>query len=285
VSVCLLAEVAAEQEEAASGLMHLSGASGVEIRDGEGLLPPGVAPLPPGRAELRGYFERPEVAEAARALLVEKLGVRGLVEQVREELWAESWKRHFEPLRIGRLWVVPPWIAEAGPAGCERIVLEPGMAFGTGSHATTSLCLAALDRLLAARPGASVFDVGTGSGILAIAAAKLGAGRILATDDDPIAVRVAGENAAANGVGAAIEIADAGREPAGRFDIVVANILANTLVALAPFLLQRLAPGGTLLLSGLLVGQADEVAEAFAPRVSELPRQREQDWMLLSFQG
>ncbi len=165
-SYCLLAEVAADQAEAASGLMHLSGASGVEVRDGEGLLPPGVAPLPPGRSELRGYFERPEVAEAARALLAQRLGIRGALEEVREELWAESWKKHFHPLRIGRLWVVPPWTEEATPAGAQRIVLEPGMAFGTGSHATTSLCLAALDRLLGEKAGASVFDVGTGSGIL-----------------------------------------------------------------------------------------------------------------------
>jgi len=284
VTVCLLAEVAAEQAEAASGLLHLSGASGVEIRDGEGLPPPGVAPPPRGRAELRGYFEAISDADAARAVLAERFGASGYLEEVREELWAESWKSHFHPLQIGRIWVVPPWIEADTPEGAQRLVLEPGMAFGTGSHATTTLCLAALDRLLEARPGASVFDVGTGSGILAIAAAKLGAGRILATDDDPIAVRVAGENAARNGVAGAIEIAAAGAEPPGLFDLVVANILANTLVALAPFLLQRLASGGTLLLSGLLAAQADEVAGAFAS-LRELPRQREQDWMLLSFQG
>jgi ribosomal protein L11 methyltransferase len=280
-----VAEVAADHAEAASGLMHLSGATGVEVRDGEGLLPPGVGPLPPGRAELRGYFEQSEVAEAARGLLAERLGVTAVVEEVREELWSESWKKHFHPLRIGRLWVVPPWIEDATPVGCLRIVLDPGMAFGTGSHATTSLCLAALDRLLEARPGTSVFDVGTGSGILAIAAAKLGARRILATDDDPVAVRIAAENAAGNGVATAIEICAAGREPPGRFDIVIANILANTLVELAPFLRERMAPGGTLLLSGLLAAQADEVARAFGPALRELPRQREEDWMLLGFQG
>jgi ribosomal protein L11 methyltransferase len=243
-----------------------------------------LGPVVAGRAVLRGICAAPAGAEAARSLLVQRLGASGVVEEVREELWAESWKKHFHPMRIGRLHVVPPWIDEATPPGAQRLVLEPGMAFGTGSHATTSLCLGALDRLLLARSGASVFDVGTGSGILAIAAAKLGAGRILATDDDPIAVRTALENAGRNGVGEAIELAAAGQEPEGRFDIVVANILANTLVALAPFLRDRVLPGGTLLLSGLLSGQADEVAAAFMP-LRELPREREGDWMLLGFQG
>ncbi len=277
---CLRAVVEAGHAEAAAGLMHLAGASGVEVRDGEGLLPPGAAPLPTGRAELLGYYERQGDAAAARRWIEDRLGGRGEIEEVVEEPWAESWKKHFRPLVIGRLYVVPPWAEEATPAGCERIVLEPGMAFGTGSHATTALCLAALDELLRARPAASVLDVGTGSGILAIAAAKLG-GVACGSDDDPLALRVAREKAGRNE--GAFVLVPAGQEPARRHDIVVANILANTLVSLAPSLQNWVAPGGRLLLSGLLVSQADEVAAAFAP-LHELPRRREGDWMLLEFE-
>lgn len=276
----LVAEVAAEHAEAAAGLMHLAGASGVEIRDRD-TRPPGTAPLPEGRSELHGYYAGAEEAEAARRLLDERLGARGEVAAVAEEPWAESWKRHFHPLRIGRTFVVPPWDESPSPAGCHRLVLEPGMAFGTGSHETTSLCLEALDERLAERPGASVLDVGTGSGILAIAACQLGAPRVLATDDDPIAVRTALENAQRNGV--APEICLAGEEPAGTFDVVVANILANTLVSLAPFLRGRLAPGGRLHLSGILASQADEVAAAFAPPLLELPRRHRGGWVLSTF--
>ncbi|HUB07953.1 MAG TPA: 50S ribosomal protein L11 methyltransferase [Myxococcales bacterium] len=276
----LVAQVDAEQAEAAAGLMHLAGASGVEVRDRDAC-PPGTAALPPDRAELHGYYADAGEAELARRLLAERLGAHGDVLAVAEEPWAESWKRHFQPLRIGRLHVVPPWDEGPTPAGCHRLVLEPGLAFGTGSHETTSLCLEAVDRELAAHPGARLFDVGTGSGILAIAALELGAGRVLATDDDPIAVRTARENARRNGV--TLEVRLAGEEPPGTFDVVVANILSNTLVALAPLLQSRLAPGGRLFLSGLLASQADEVAAAFVPPLRELPRQQRGEWVLSTF--
>jgi ribosomal protein L11 methyltransferase len=165
-----------------------------------------------------------------------------------------------------------------------EVVLDPGMAFGTGSHPTTSLCLAALSDLLAARPGASVLDVGTGSGLLAIAARKLGAGRVAANDNDPVAVEVARENAARNG--AAVELT--GAPPAaipGTFDLVVANILANVLVALAPALAAKLAPGGVLLLSGILAPQEEEVRSAhLAAGLTPLPGgdRRDGEWSLVA---
>ena len=180
----------------------------------------------------------------------------------------------------------PSWISEPPPPGAVEVVLDPGMAFGTGGHPTTSLCLAALSDLLAARPGASVLDVGTGSGILAIAARKLGAGRVAANDDDPKAVEVARENAAANGADVEIALAPA-RTIDGTFDLVVANILANTLVALAPELAGKLAPGGVVLLSGILAPQEDEVRRAYvACGLSPLAGgdRREGEWSLVALE-
>jgi ribosomal protein L11 methyltransferase len=162
------------------------------------------------------------------------------------------------------------------------VVLDPGMAFGTGTHPTTALCLAALDAFLRERPGASVFDVGTGSGLLAIAAAKLGAGRVVGSDDDPVALRVARENAERNGV--EIELSQAGvGQVRGPFDLVVANILANTLVALAPQVAAQVAPGGTLFLSGILAQQQGEVRAAYRARgLRPAQGRREGEWSLLA---
>ncbi len=282
-SFLLVVTLPPELADAGAGLLHLAGAGGVETRAHGELGPPGAPPLPEGTVELRGHFERRAEAEEARALLEARLGSAGRLDEIPEEAWAESWKRHFRPLRLGRILVLPPWSTEEPAPGERRLVLEPGLAFGTGSHETTSLCLRALDEALAARPGASVLDVGTGSGILAIAARLLGAGRLIATDDDAVAVRVARENAARNGV--ALDAREAPlEEVSGGFDLVVANILANTLVALAPGLAPKVAPGGLLFLSGILGGQEDEVARAFGPPLRERPRWRDGDWMLLTFE-
>jgi ribosomal protein L11 methyltransferase len=268
---------AALAEERSAELFEL-GASGVEVRDGEGTPMPGIPLPPPGRALLVAWFADRTDALSARAIH------GGAAAEVPDEDWGEGWKKDLRPLDVGRVRVRPSWIDAPPPPGAVEVVLDPGMAFGTGSHPTTSLCLAALSDLLAGRAGASVLDVGTGSGLLAIAARKLGAGRVAANDEDPVAVEVARENAERNGVSLELTV-DPVERIAGTFDVVVANILANVLVALAPSLAAKVAPGGVLLLSGILGPQEDEVRRAHvAQGLAPLPNgdRRDGEWSLLA---
>jgi ribosomal protein L11 methyltransferase len=184
------------------------------------------------------------------------------VEEVADESWADNWKAHFPPLAIGaRLFVHPPWISAA--PGRIGIVLDPGMAFGTGHHASTRGCLVLLERALAAQPGARVLDLGTGSGILAIAAAALGACAVWAVDTDAEACAIAAQNARANRVEARIRIAPALDAVSERFDIVVANLLAGILIDLAAPIAARLRRGGTAIGAGVLVEEAAAVRRAW----------------------
>ena len=181
--------------------------------------------------------------------------------------WVRATQSQFPPTRISdRLWIVPTWHEPPDP---EAIVvrLDPGVAFGTGTHPTTRLCLRWLDASL--RPGASVLDYGCGSGILAIAAAKLGASRVVGSDIDPQALQAARANSEANSVRADYTEPDSLR--AGTWDVVLANILSNPLMLLAPALLARVAPGGALVLSGVLERQADEVIEAYRAADARVP--------------
>jgi ribosomal protein L11 methyltransferase len=183
---------------------------------------------------------------------------------VAEQNWVQRTQSQFEPIRItDRLWIVPSWHC-APDAQAINLVLDPGMAFGTGSHPTTRLCLEWLAERV--QPGASVLDYGCGSGILAIAAARLGAGRVVATDIDPQALIAAADNARANRVD--IELLHSGQNLERRFDLVVANILTNPLCLLAPLLSARLAPGGVIALSGVLDSQIDRVSEAYRPWIA-----------------
>lgn len=269
--------------EDVAGELVLEGSSGVEVRDGEGPAMPGVSPPPPGKAVLVAFFPDRDTAEEVRA------GRGGDLAEIAEEDWSETWKRDLRPMTAGRVWVRPSWIDAPAPEGLVEVVLDPGMAFGTGSHPTTALCLAALSRALSERPHAAVLDVGTGSGLLAIAAARLGAARVAANDVDPVAVEVARENAARNGLAGRIDFRRAGLEAfGGPFDVVVANILANTLVELAPEIAPRVAPGGLVLLAGILATQEHQErevrsayrAQGLAAR-EELDR-REGEWSLVA---
>jgi ribosomal protein L11 methyltransferase len=254
------------------------GAQGVEVRDGELVPMPGDAP-PQGRAVLVGWFTDREGAAAAAAAL------GGKIEEIADQDWGESWKKGLGPLSIGRVFVRPSWVEARPPAGAAEVILDPGMAFGTGTHPTTALCLAALSDLLDERPGATVLDVGTGSGLLAIAARKLGAREVRGNDNDPVAVEVARENAARNGAEVRLGVEPL-EEIDGRYDLVVANILANTLVELAPQLALHLAPGGVAIVSGILVPQEGEVRAAYvreglAPLAAH--DHRDGEWSLLAF--
>ncbi|HTP25734.1 MAG TPA: 50S ribosomal protein L11 methyltransferase [Anaeromyxobacteraceae bacterium] len=259
-SYALSIDVGEVEADDIAALLVDRGATGALVRD-HSLEPMPGTPVPaPGRAQVVAFFPEREKAEAA----LRERGPGNIVE-IADQDWGESWKRGLAPVSVGGVFIRPSFIEVAPPAGEVEVVLDPGMAFGTGTHPTTRLCLEALAAILARSPGSAVLDVGTGSGLLAIAAKKLGAGRVVGTDNDPEALRVARENAALNGV--AVDFALEPPVPAlGHFALVVANILANTLVALAPKLVARLLPGGTVLLSGLLSGQEEEVRDVYLAR-------------------
>lgn len=180
---------------------------------------------------------------------------------VPEQDWVRATQAQFGPIRIDdRLWIVPSWSEAIDPTAI-NLALDPGLAFGTGSHPTTRLCLRWLAREF--RAGESVLDYGCGSGILAIAAAKLGAGRVVGTDIDPQALGASAANARRNGVAADFRAPDCIDAPGVRFDVVVANILANPLILLAPAIEGRVTSGGRILLSGILDAQADAVMTVY----------------------
>ena len=198
--------------------------------------------------------------------------------EVPEQDWVKLTQSQFAPTRVSaRLWVVPSW--HAAPDGSAiNIVLDPGLAFGTGSHPSTRLCLDWLDRHLI--PGSSVIDYGCGSGILAIAAAKLGAGRVVGVDIDPLALVTSRYNAEQNRVAATFVGADGLRPQPS--DVVMANILSNPLKILAPLLAELTMPRGQVVLSGILAPQAGAVADAYSEWFDmELPVE-EQGWIRLS---
>ena len=203
------------------------------------------------------------LAEAARAAGFDAVPPF-TTETVAEQNWVQLTQSQFDPIRItDRLWIVPSW-HEAPDAGAINIELDPGMAFGTGSHPTTRLCLEWLSE--AVEPGCSVLDYGCGSGILGIAAAKLGAGEVLGIDIDEKAVEAARDNAARNH--AALRLQHSAVPVGDTFDLVVANILTNPLCVLAPAISARVAPGGRVALSGVLETQAAQVIEAWAPYIA-----------------
>lgn len=180
---------------------------------------------------------------------------------VEEQDWVRLTQDQFAPIQIAeRLWIVPSWHA-APDSAAVNLVLDPGLAFGTGAHPTTFLCLQWLAAEL--RGGETLLDYGCGSGILAIAAAKLGAARVLGVDIDDNALQATRDNAAANAV--TLDVRHSAQAIAERFNVVIANILTNPLCVLAPLLAQRLAPGGRLVLSGVLATQAQQVIDAYAP--------------------
>lgn len=221
------------------------------------------------KLKVSGYFEEDAAFSARYAELRERVTneLKRIDEvcewrenRIADEDWSESWKEHYHILHYGnRIQVVPEWLEPDYP---EDIVIriEPGMAFGTGEHETTSLCMNWLEELI--QPEMTVFDVGTGSGILAIAARSLGAGRVDAMDFDPVAVMATVKNAARNNSSIMIYKSDLLRDCVGKADLIIANIVADVILMLVPQLEEHLNENGKFLCSGVLVERADDVCAA-----------------------
>jgi len=263
--------------DALSGAMYLAGFEGIEILD------PGAEGLP---VTVRAYaVARHGLEELARVAAAVPGCEVGLIEEIEIEDWAEGWKKHFQPQEIGKsLVVLPPWVSPKHHPDRLPVVIKPGHAFGTGTHATTRLVLEALER---ARPflptRGPVVDLGTGSGILAIAAAKLGLAPVTAIDIDPEALVEAQENARTNAVHLLVRTVEGDVQdvPDGA-RLVLANLSAPVHRTIARTLAPRLQPGGRALLSGLLADETDGIVEAWPAgwehRVAVL-----EEWALVEF--
>ena len=249
--------------------------------------PTTVATYLPATAE--GADRRARIVDAFGHLIAFNLARIGPVQsrEVDEEDWANAWKRFYYPMRFGRRLVVKPsW--RAFTPGPDDLVIEidPGMAFGTGLHQTTAMCMVLLEDYV--EQGATVLDQGTGSGILSLAAARLGAAHITAVDTSEVAVEATRENAARNGLAGVIQ-AERGEavppapRPQGVYDLVIANIIANVIIALAPSFAGALKPGGALIASGIIREREDEVRAALAAAGLTVERREAKDeWVALA---
>lgn len=288
--LALTIDASAEEVEALSDALLELGALSVDIRDAEAGTereqPVFGEPGEPGAtlwpaSQLTALFESTAdiaaiIAAAAEAAhLGRSPGYR--VTELAEQDWVRLTQSQFEPIRIsGRLWIIPTWHTPPDPHAT-NLILDPGLAFGTGSHPTTRLCLRWLDENIGG--GEDVLDYGCGSGILAIAAVKLGAASAVGIDIDPGAVDAGRRNAAQNRVEADFFTTD--DAPPLQADIVLANILANPLITLAPALARATRAGGRIVLSGVLRDQADEVARAFQPWFTIAPAMEDEGWVCL----
>ena len=287
----LSVQAAADHAEALSESLLAHGALSVDLLDADADTPDEQAifgePGEPAASVwqhnlINALFEQDADVESILQSCYAELGItppaRHRIEKLEENDWVRLTQSQFDPIRISpRLWIVPTWHMPADPAAI-NIALDPGLAFGTGSHPTTRLCLRWLDANLAG--GETVLDYGCGSGILAIAALKLGAGNAIGVDIDAQAVQASRDNAQANHVRADFFLPDDIR--LAQYDVVVANILTNPLRALAPLLAGATRPGGRIVLSGILAAQAAEVARIYAQWFDLAPAVIEDGWCCLS---
>jgi len=282
--------VAGTHAESLGDALAACGALSVEITDADAgtaqeravFGEPGSEAAPWPRARLAALFEEGADVDAALCRALVEAGVEALsaasIDRLQDADWVALTQRQFAPIRAGeRLWIVPTW-HEPPDAGAVNVVLDPGAAFGTGSHPTTRLVLAWLEREVT--PADSVLDYGCGSGILAIAALKLGAGAATGVDVDPRALETARYNSARNAV--KLETLDAGGALPQPATITVANILANPLRALAPLIAACTRAGGRIALSGILHDQAADVAAAYAPYARLQVAGADSGWVLLA---
>lgn len=232
------------------------------------------------RGGLLGVVEEQGLVTVYLARRVDGLGVDGTWEPVAHRDWTAEWREGLEPVTIGAITVAPPWRRDDVPATGHVLVIEPGRAFGTGHHETTAACLGALQELDVRTK--RVLDVGTGSGVLALAAALLGAGEVVAVDVDPVAVSTARANARVNGL--PVDVRHGSLRAAGNrsFDVVTANLDTTTLTALAEGLAATLADDGTLVASGIAAGRQDPVIAALADAGLLVTPRPGREWVLLS---
>ncbi len=289
-------EVDGEAAEAVAEVLQRYGHQGVSIEQ-NGILPDkwDETELPPAQSlTLRAYFPDDANVEDTKQRLEMALGAMSLMypmprptySTVDEDDWAEAWKAHYKPVRIGKHMLIhPAWIELEPQANDIMISLDPGMAFGTGTHPTTQLCLEALEVIT--QHGTRVLDLGCGSGILSIAVAKLGASDILALDIDELAVKATIQNAEVNGVGDKITAQQGSLETvinsARRFDLVVVNILARIIIEMCDHHLgDTVRPGGKAIFSGLIDTQLEEVDTALRKtRLEPIAHRQQGDWMLI----
>lgn len=281
--------------------LYAEGCLGLDIRDASHLAPP--ENLRPGWVEVYSSWrvDAESSAQDRQTMIHNRLGSIStqlgmasakqqpvqvdkhniLINTLAPQDWANNWKSHFSPIQAGRFYVHPSW--HKPDPQCLSIVIDPGMAFGTGLHPTTYLCLEGIDRLVLQRHIDSVLDVGCGTGILAIAAALARVDRVVAMDCDELAVRITQANINLNGLGQRIEIGPSAlAKGAGTFDLIVANILSGVLRELRIDLSSRLKSRGTLLLSGLLWSERETVTKDFEKCGLVLEQtHRKQEWALL----
>ncbi|MEH6587211.1 MAG: 50S ribosomal protein L11 methyltransferase [Halioglobus sp.] len=278
-----------EQVEQLEELMLASGSVAVTMEDNadQPVLEPGVGETPLwGQIRLTGLYPADTDMDATMAHFPQALmsQCHQRIEILEDKDWEREWIKHYQPMQFGkRLWVCPSWLEPPDPDAV-NLLLDPGLAFGTGTHPTTALCLAELDSM--DLEGQVVIDYGCGSGILAVAALKLGATDALGVDNDPQALVASKDNAGRNGLDAALlPVALPGQYDAKfwqqRADTVIANILAGPLMELSDTLLHFLKPGGTLMLSGLLDTQAPAMIEHYAPWVSLRIAGEHEGWVCL----
>jgi ribosomal protein L11 methyltransferase len=280
-------------ETASEALMHELDALAVSVEDSDAHTDseqalfgePGLPAPKPGwtHSTVKALFETPELATEAATLLLAQDWAHDIhvasIDAVPEQDWVRLTQSQFAPVAVTpTFWIVPSW-HEAPPEARRVIRLDPGLAFGTGTHPTTRMCL----RWVAqhAKPWPRVLDYGCGSGILAIGAALHGAQQIDAVDIDPAAVTATQTNAQANGVELHAALPDAAH---GRYDLVLANILAKPLALLAPLLCAHVADGGYLVLAGILARQAEELQAAYAPWLSLQVSDQDDGWILMTAQ-
>jgi len=286
MTISLRLTLNAEQTDTAEDLCWANGALAVTLLDAcdQPLLEPAPGETPLWRrVTLEALLDSREAADALEGAL----GAAGLIDatdpalraEIPERDWTRAWMDRYRPMRFGRaLWICPTHL-EPDPDWPLVVRLDPGLAFGTGTHPTTALCLEWLDGQ--AVEGRDVIDYGCGSGVLAVAAALKGARSVLAVDHDPQALDATAANAAANGVDRVVGISPPRPLDAGSADILIANILAGPLIELAGTLTAALRPGGVMALSGILAGQRDALRDAYADRLEVTGEAGREAWLRL----